>query len=85
MTESSITIDLGLATEFRNWFGGKPIKLFGGVDINDDNRNKRLVFKELGSKSLNTHLEQTKVVPVNSNHAHFEINLMKIAQNLRLE
>ena len=61
----------GSLVHFAIGFAGKPKKLFDGVDINDDTRKKRLVFKELGSQGSNTHVKQTKVVPVDLNHARY--------------
>ena len=64
---------------------GSPLKMLGGVDLNEPTQILNLSVTEFTSEKFDTQLNSLEWLPNSSSHAYFTLNLTKIAQELKLK
>ena len=75
----------GSVLYFSLGFPGKPKTVFGGVDISEVSGKSDLSITSLESQSESNKSADSADSTTSSNVARFEVNLTKIAQNLKLD
>lgn len=75
----------GSVLHFSMGIPGRLKKVFGGIDINEVTRNNDSSIDEHDFQILTNRPEKADAPSTSTNIARFEINLTKIAQNLKLE
>lgn len=84
-SQISIVITKGSCLYFVLSIRGQSIKILGGIDISEPTQDMNLSATEITLDKSENLLSMLEILPKNSIHAYFTLNLTQIAQDLQVQ